>query len=63
MDQFDRLHEEGAEQPRVMSLGVHPYIMGVPHRIGYVEEVLDYILGKDDVSLATADELYECFSR
>ena len=63
MDQFDRLYEEGAEQPRVMSLGVHPYIMGVPHRIAYFEEVLDYILDHDDVWFATADELYEWFSR
>ena len=37
--------------------------MGVPHRIGYFEEVLDYILGKDDVWFATADELYDWFSR
>ena len=63
MDQFDRLYDEGAKQPRVMSLGVHPYIMGVPHRIRYFEEVLDYILARDDVWFATADELYDWFSQ
>ena len=63
MDQFDRLYQEGARQPRVMSLGVHPYIMGAPHRIKYFEQALDYILARDDVWFATADELYEWFTR
>jgi len=29
-DQFDRLYAEGARQPRVMAIAVHPYISGVP---------------------------------
>ena len=29
-DQFDRLYAEGAVNPRVMALAVHPYISGVP---------------------------------
>ena len=63
VDQFDRLYQEGAQQPRVMSMSVHPYIMGVPHRIKYFEEALDYVLAKDDVWFATADELYDWFSK
>src|SRR5262249_37215375 len=34
-DHFDRLYAEGAKNPRVMALAVHPYISGVPHRIKY----------------------------
>src|SRR6185295_14999966 len=34
-DQFDRLYLEGAKNPRVMAIAVHPYIHGVPHRIKY----------------------------
>ena len=63
MAQFDRLYEEGARQPRVMSLSVHPYIMGVPHRIQYFEAAYDYMMAKDDVWFATADELYDWFSQ
>lgn len=62
MDQFDRLYEEGATQPRVMSMSVHPYIMGVPHRIKYFEAALDYVLNSKDVWFATADEIYDWFS-
>ena len=58
-DQFDRLYEEGATQPRIMSLSIHPYIMGVPHRIKYFAAAYDYMLAKPGVCFATADELHD----
>ena len=40
--QFERLYEEADEQgAKVMGLAVHPYISGVPHRIGWFERALD----------------------
>lgn len=57
--QFDRLYADSAEQPRVMSMSLHPYIMGVPHRIGYVEAVYDYFLQKNDVWITTPEEIYD----
>jgi peptidoglycan/xylan/chitin deacetylase (PgdA/CDA1 family) len=53
-DQFDRLYLEGADNARVMALSIHPYITGVPHRIRYLEEVLDYVISHDGVALMTA---------
>jgi len=61
VDQFDRLYSEGEAQPRVLSMSVHPYIMGVPHRIRYFEAALDHILGHDKVWFATAEEIYDWF--
>lgn len=43
MRQFDRLYAESAVSPRIMSISMHPYLSGVPHRIGYFEQLLDYI--------------------
>lgn len=60
--QFDRLYAEGDAQPRVMSMSVHPYIMGVPHRIGQFEAALDHILKHEDVWFATAEEIYDWFA-
>ncbi len=57
--QFDRLYEEGAEQPRVMSMSVHPYITGVPHRFKYFVAAYDYMLERDDVWFATPEEIYD----
>ncbi len=57
IDQFDRLCQEGAENARVMSISIHPYITGVPHRIRYLEELLDYVSGHEGAALMTASEI------
>ena len=54
-DQFERLYAESAHSMRVMAIAIHPYITGVPHRIGYFEALYDYILGKRDVWLTTGE--------
>ncbi len=61
IDQFDRLYLESATQPRVMSMSIHPYIMGVPHRIGHFESALDHMLTHDDVWFTTAEEIYDWY--
>ena len=61
-DQFDRLYMEGADNARVMAISVHPYITGVPHRIGYLEQLLDYIRGHDGVAWMTASEIGDWYT-
>ena len=56
-DQFDRLYQEAADNARVMAISIHPYITGVPHRIGYLEQLFDYIGGHDEVAWMTASEI------
>lgn len=60
-DQFDRLYKEGASIPRVMAISIHPYLTGVPHRIKYLEELYDYILGHDDVVMWTGAEILDWY--
>ena len=60
-DQFDRLHAEGANNPRVMALAVHPYLSGVPHRIRYFEAVYDYMKKKPGASFTTGEEISEWY--
>jgi peptidoglycan/xylan/chitin deacetylase (PgdA/CDA1 family) len=60
-DQFDRLYAEGAKQPRVMALAVHPYISGVPHRIRYFEAAYDHMRKKPGVWFTTGEEIYEWY--
>lgn len=57
VDQFDRLYQEGKDNARVMAISVHPYITGVPHRIRYLEELLDYINQQDGVCWMTASQI------
>jgi peptidoglycan/xylan/chitin deacetylase (PgdA/CDA1 family) len=60
-DQFDRLYAEGAKNPRVMAIAVHPYISGVPHRIKYVEALYDYLKTHKGVWLTTGEEICDWY--
>ncbi|HEY4136355.1 MAG TPA: polysaccharide deacetylase family protein [Alphaproteobacteria bacterium] len=55
--QFDTLYAEGAEQARAMCIALHPYITGVPHRIGALDSALGYICKHEGVWLATGSEI------
>jgi allantoinase len=57
VDQFDRLWQESADIPRVMAISVHPYVTGVPHRIGYFEKLLDHILARPGVVIQTGEQI------
>ena len=52
-DSFDWLYREGADMPRMMSLGLHLRIIGRPGRIGYLEKFLDHVLRHNGVWIAT----------
>ncbi len=56
-DQFDRLYAEAADNARVMAISIHPYITGVPHRIRYLEELLDYVGSHDGTAFMTASQI------
>lgn len=63
IDQFDRLYQEGADNARVMAISVHPYITGVPHRIKYLEALLDYIAKHDQVCWMTGSEIGDWYQQ
>lgn len=50
-DSFDVLYAEGAEQPRIMNIGLHCRLIGRPGRFRALERFMDYVLGHDDVWL------------
>jgi peptidoglycan/xylan/chitin deacetylase (PgdA/CDA1 family) len=60
-DQFDQLYKEGENNARVMAITIHPYLTGVPHRIGYLEKLLDYIISHDSVLMCTGAEILDIF--
>ena len=61
MDQFERLYAEGAESARVMAIAVHPYITGVPHRIGYYETILERLSGRPGVLFWTGEQILDWY--
>lgn len=60
-DQFDRLYEESARIMRVMTISVHPYLSGVPHRIGYLERLYAHIAARPGVLLWTGEQILDWY--
>ena len=48
-DSFDALYEEGKENPKMMSVGLHCRIIGRPGRIQSLKKFLNYVLKYKDV--------------
>jgi peptidoglycan/xylan/chitin deacetylase (PgdA/CDA1 family) len=49
LDQFACLYAESAERPKIMAIACHPYLSGVPHRIGHVERTFEALLAREGV--------------
>lgn len=62
MDQFRRLHAEGAERPKIIAVAIHPYISGQPHRIRYLEEIYDEVSRFEGVLHWNGEEIYRWFN-
>ena len=60
--QFDRLYKEADENVKIMAISVHPYLTGVPHRISFFEQLLDYILKHQDVEIMTGKDIYNWYT-
>lgn len=63
IDSFDFLHEEGAQSPRLMSVGVHLRIIGRPGRAAMFERFLQHVRSKSDVWVATRLQIAEHFAK
>jgi putative urate catabolism protein len=48
-DSFDTLYAEGAEAPKMMSVGLHCRLAGRPGRVAALQRFLDYVQGFDKV--------------
>jgi peptidoglycan/xylan/chitin deacetylase (PgdA/CDA1 family) len=62
VDSFDWLWSEGAETPRMMSVGIHLRIMGRPGRAAAFDRFLQHVASKDRVWTATRLEIARWFA-
>jgi putative urate catabolism protein len=54
---FDVLYEEGAQQPKMMSVGLHCRLVGRPGRAAALARFLDYVRSHDHVWITTRAEI------
>lgn len=55
------LAEAQAGGGRLLSLSLHPWLIGQPHRIAKLESVLDYLLEQRDVWFAKPSDVVDCW--
>jgi allantoinase len=48
-DAFDMLYKEGTENPKMMSVGLHPRLIGHPARAAGLERFLEYVQAREGV--------------
>jgi len=48
-------------QPRVLTLPLHPHLIGVPHRIGYLAQMLDILQERKDTIFMTGSRIADWF--
>jgi len=52
---------ETTDQVRIMTFGLHPHIIGVPHIAWHFEQALDLLLGREDTVFVTSSILGDWF--
>jgi peptidoglycan/xylan/chitin deacetylase (PgdA/CDA1 family) len=61
-DAFDTMYRESDTSGRLLTMNLHPWLIGQPFRIGYLEESLGHIMGHDGVWAATGSEIVDWFN-
>jgi hypothetical protein len=58
-----RLFErEAKKQPRVLALGLHPHLIGVPHRFESFERMLDLLMKTPNVCFMTGEKMAQWYA-
>ena len=60
---FDTLYVDGARNGRLMVLNLHPWLIGQPFRIGYLEDALGHMMAHQGVWAATGSEVADWYRR
>jgi peptidoglycan/xylan/chitin deacetylase (PgdA/CDA1 family) len=47
--------------PRILTLAMHPHVLGVPHRIYYLEKTLDLLARRTDCQFVTSSEIADWY--
>jgi allantoinase len=63
VDQFDTMYEDGLKQPRVLSIALHPFLVGHPFRARHLERALAHIRKHDAVWITTGGAIVDWYHK
>jgi peptidoglycan/xylan/chitin deacetylase (PgdA/CDA1 family) len=59
IDQFEEMLLQSRQQPLVMGIALHPYLVGQPHRLRHLRRALSHMAGHPDVWWTTPGRICE----
>jgi allantoinase len=61
MDQFEGLYEAAEATGQVMAVAVHPFVIGLPFRLKYLDRFLAHVTAERGVWVTTSDEIADWY--
>lgn len=61
VDTLSVFERELKRQPRVLTLALHPHLIGVPHRFAYLERMLDLLQARDDTTFVVGGQIADWY--
>ncbi|BAT57845.1 peptidoglycan deacetylase [Variibacter gotjawalensis] len=61
VDQFEQLYKESEKRAKIMSIPLHAYLSGQPHRFVYLDKLYRYLAAKPGVAFWTGEQIYDWF--
>ncbi|MBI4639773.1 MAG: polysaccharide deacetylase family protein [Candidatus Tectomicrobia bacterium] len=60
---FDTLYRDGAQNGRLLVLNLHPWLIGQPFRIGYLDDALGAMMRRQGVWTGTGSEIVDWYRK
>ena len=60
-ESFETLYEDGQQNGRLMALNLHPWLIGQPFRIGYLDRALGRMMRRGGVWAATGSQIIDWY--
>ena len=62
-ESFDTLYQDGEQNGRLMVLNLHPWLIGQPFRIGYLDDALGHMVRRRGVWPATGSQIIDWYKK
>ena len=60
-DTLKTFEQEAESEPRIVTLGLHPHLIGIPHRFIYLEQVLESLTAHPDTVFMTGSAISDWY--
>jgi allantoinase len=61
IETLDTFARERAQGPRILTMGLHPHLVAVPHRMGHFRRTLEMLAERDDTIFMTGSQIADWF--